>query len=151
MRKDHLTERELDALLVGEGLPPGAREHLEDCLTCRSRRDRFLAAVRAARESGVPRPLPGTTLARALATQDPASGAGSRPLWRLAAAAVVLLALLVLWDQMPREGEEPFDPDAVLAEVDETLARDPVAAVFSDELVEWVLPPEETSNGGNTL
>jgi hypothetical protein len=48
MNVKHLTDEELDLVLIGDGLPADAAEHLASCLVCRRRRDSFLAAVAGA-------------------------------------------------------------------------------------------------------
>lgn len=151
MRTTHLTDGELDALLAGDELPVELTDHLESCLACRTRRERFFTTVVVAREAGVPRPAEGTTAARAVERWQRREGRGVSPLWRLAAGVVLALALFVLWDRTPREEPSAFDPDAVLAEVDETLARDPMESVLSEELVEWILTSAEPANEGSTL
>ncbi len=139
MRIEHLTDGELDRALGGEELPEAAAEHLDSCIACRLRRDAFTAAV-----TGLDGPDPDEATRarvreRALAAW---SGAARRPhwvRWLAAAAALVVLALLPLL-RSELAGRPKINTDAVLTEVDDVLARDPLDAAASREVVEAVVP-----------
>ncbi len=138
MRERHLTDDELDRWLCGEELAQEAAAHAADCLFCRHRRASFLGAVAAAR-AGEP---DAATLARwresALERWSGGRG-GGRHLWLAAAAVLFLLVLLpvVMRVRAPRAG---FDAEAVVQEVDQLLAHDPLTALAPEELVQTVVP-----------
>ena len=132
----HLTSEELDLLLLGEGLPADRAMHLGSCLVCRRRRDRIAAAI-----SGAAPPDPdAAVLERVRAAALAAAGHGRRRArWWLAAAAALLLTALAAVFLAPRPRPVAFDTDAILLEVDEVLARDPLAAFADEDVVEVVV------------
>jgi hypothetical protein len=143
----HLTDDELDRLLVGEAIDPEAAEHAASCLVCRHRRDGFLGAVEAARA-----PEPDAERVDALreaALSRWSGGRSRRRHWWLAAAAVFFLLVLVPLTRGPRQPREALDTEAVLREVDAVLARDPLTVMAPQDLVEAVIPSAETSTSGS--
>ena len=148
MRIEHLKDDELDLAIIGEELPATAAEHLASCVACRRRRDSFLAAVRGAGAADPDATTRARVREQALAAW---SGRPARPhwvRWLAAAAAVVVLGLLpVLRSEL---AERPkIDTDAVLAAVDDVLARDPLDAAASREVVEAVAPAPEAGDEGS--
>ena len=136
MSTDHLTGEELDLVLLGEGLPAGRAGHLGECLVCRRRRDELLAVIAAARAAD-----PGPD-ARARVRAAAIAAAGhrrhARPRWWLAAAAALVLTALVAVFVATRPQPAALDTEAILLEVDEVLARDPLAAFADAEVIEVV-------------
>jgi hypothetical protein len=145
---EHLTDEELDLALIGEDLPARAAEHLASCVACRLRRDAFLAAVAGAQAEDPDEATRERVRERALAAW---SGAGRQRHWKrwlAAAAAVAVVGLLpVLRSELA--GRPKVDADAVLIEVDDVLARDPLAAVAAEEVVEAVAPAPELGDEGS--
>jgi len=148
MNVKHLTGDELDLALIGGDLPADAAEHLASCLVCRRRRDSFLAAV-----DGVQADDPDEATRTRLREQALSAWSGEAPRrhwgrWLAAAAAVVVLVLLPLVrsELAPRP---KLNTDAVLVEVDDVLARDPLEAVASVEVVEAVVPAPEVGGEGS--
>jgi hypothetical protein len=143
MSISHLSSDELDRLLSGDELPEGRAEHLQACVACRRRRDGFLAVVAEAGGGDAS----GETLARIRGNvlRDWAAPV-RRHVWRwvAAAAAVVILGLVPLLHQ-PRMATSVVNADAVLEDVDRVLARDPLAAMASEDLLFEVVPPDGES------
>lgn len=145
MSMNHVSDEELERALAGEGLPAGAAMHLGECLPCRRRRDEIVAAISAAAGGDPDEEL--RRQARSAALERWRAGEPRRfHWWWAAAAAAVLLALLIPL-AAPRLVPRPsFDAEAVLLEVDEVLARDPLAAVASEDMVETLVG--EVAEGG---
>jgi len=145
MNAQHLTDVELDAVLCGEELAAERAEHLLGCVACRRRRDVFLAAVEAEAD-GDPDAETRERVRRA-ALAEWSRGRFHHRAWWLAAAAALLVAVLVplAYHQSPRSAR--VDPDVVLEEVDVVLARDPLAVMASEDVVETVVPETTTSTG----
>lgn len=111
----------IEGFLYGEGdLPPGAREHLRVCPSCRA----FLGEARQvlSAASSFPPPdfsAPEKALLRARVLDAPASRAGgrfsrSRPLWLAAAAAAGLVVFIFRPLLLPgKNAAEPEDVAAV--------------------------------------
>lgn len=147
MSTRHLTDDELDLVLCGEPLPAGREAHLHDCIACRRRRDAFLAAVAEARAEDPDDATRARVREAALATWK-----GRRVVhwwrWAAAVAAVVVLGLLPLL----RNGTVPtqtINTEAVMAEVDAALARDPLAAFASEDVVDEIAPVRESAGEGS--
>ena len=144
----HLEDHELDAVLTGEALPAAVAEHLAGCIACRRRRDAFLHAVAAAVGED-----PGNavrTRIREAALAQWQVGPGARH-WRryalgLAAAIVFAVLPLLVRHDVPVAA---INPDAVLSEVDETLARDPLAAFASEAMVNELVPAGHDGTEGS--
>ena len=143
MMIEHLRDEELDLALAGEALPAETAEHLASCVVCRRRRDGFLAAVEAAGAEPDE-----ATRHRVREGALAAWGGSSRRHWLrwAAAAAVVVLALLPLLRRAPAP---KLNPDAVLVQVDAVLARDPLAAVAPEDVVNTVAPIPATGGEGS--
>jgi hypothetical protein len=138
MSTNHLTDDELDLAITGESMSTEVERHLGECLVCRRRRDSFLAALRGAAGED-----PGILERETIRAGAVAGWARQSPLsrwWWLAAAAVILLAFLIPVHHAPQPATANINPDAVLRDVDTVLARDPLAAFASENVVETVLP-----------
>jgi len=139
----HLTDEELDRLLVGDDLQPARAAHVEQCVPCRRRWRGFLAVVEAARGED-----PSEETREAIRRAALESWAGSRPRpqrWWLAAAAAVVLAVLAPVAYRSIAPQRLVNAEAILEEVDAVLARDPLTAVAPEELVEVVSPTVDVS------
>ena len=144
----HLTDEELDLALIGADLPADAAAHLASCVACRRRRDAFLSAVEGGRGADPDEAARERVRERALEAWSGVRAPRRWKRWLAAAAAVVLLGLLpVLRSELA--GRPKVDTEAVLVEVDDVLARDPLAAVAPAEVVEAVAPvPDLGDEGG---
>ena len=141
MSTAHLTSEELDLVMLGEGLPAARAMHLGGCLVCRRRRDELVAVIAGARAADPPEEVRARIRNAALA----ASGhRDARPRWWLAAAAALLLAAFAAVFVATRPQPVTVDTEAILLEVDEVLARDPLTA-FADESVVEVLVAESAA------
>jgi hypothetical protein len=139
----HLTDEELDRLLVGDGLQPERAAHVEQCVPCRRRWRGFLAVVETARGDD-----PSEETREGIRRAALESWAGSRPRpqrWWLAAAAAALLVVLGPLAYRSIAPRSVVNAEAILEEVDAVLARDPLTAVAPEELVEVVTPAVEVS------
>ena len=144
----HLTDEELDRALVGEDLPAQALEHLAGCVACRLRRDRFLAAVEAARAQDPGEATRELVRGRALrAMAYPAPRRWVR--WALAAAAAIVLGLLPLL-RARLTPPPPLNADRVLVEVDKLLDSDPLESMASADVVEAVVPVSDATSERST-
>ena len=145
MSTPHLTSEELDLVLLGEGLAADRAMHLGECLPCRRRRDEIAAAIAGGR---LPDPDE-ETLARVRGGGLPelVLGGGHARWWLAAAAVLALTALLVVF-LAPRPRPAAIDTDAILLEVDEVLARDPLTAFADEGVVEVVVA--DTATAGQT-
>jgi hypothetical protein len=144
----HLNEDELDALLCGEDLAGERADHLQGCLTCRRRRDEFLAAVEAATADD-----PEVTARDRVRRAALAEWGGRSPVvrrWWLAAAAAVLLALFLPIAVQRAPAPAAIDTDAVLRQVDEVLARDPLEVMASEDVLETVVPAQAATTPGGS-
>jgi hypothetical protein len=140
---EHLTAEETDLLVIGEVLPADRAAHLGSCLVCRRRHAALAAAFAGA---AVPEPRP-ETMARVRSAALAALGHERRQARRwLAAAAVLLLTAVAAVFLAPRSQAPPFDADAVLLQVDEVLARDPLAAFADEAVVEAVVADGATAS-----
>jgi len=148
MNIKHLTDDELDLALAGEGVPGEVAEHLASCVACRRRRDSFLAAVAGERAEDPDEATRERVREGALAAW---SGKGRQRHWKrwlAAAAAVVVVGLLpVLRSEFTARPN--VNAEALLVEVDDVLARDPLAAVAPAEVVEAVAPAPEVGGEGS--
>ncbi len=147
MRIEHLTDDELDLALIGE-TPPAAAEHLDSCIACRRRRDAFVAAVEHD-DGGDPDGATRESIREgALAAWSGAPARPHRARWLAAAAVVAALALLPLL-RSEIAGRPKVDTDAVLTQVDEVLARDPLDSAAPPEVVKAVVPVPVTGEEGS--
>lgn len=144
----HLTEDELDALLSGDDLAGERADHLQECLACRRRRDGFLAAVEDAAGDDPVVPTRDRVREAALAEWSGRSTAARR--WWLAAAAAVLLAVVLPLAVQRGPSPDGVDADAVLRQVDEVLARDPLAVMASEDVLETVVPAQAATTPGGS-
>ena len=136
MSTPHLTSEELDLVLLGEGLAADRAMHLGECLPCRRRRDEIAAAIAGGR---LPDPDEETLArVRGAALTELGHRRGHARWWLAAAAALLLTALLVVF-LAPRPRPAAIDTDAILLEVDEVLARDPLTAFADEDVVEVVV------------
>ncbi|HVN76837.1 MAG TPA: hypothetical protein VMT19_11005 [Thermoanaerobaculaceae bacterium] len=144
----HLTDDELDLVLIGEELSAEAAEHLSSCVACRRRRDGFLAAVGETLDDDPDEATRARVRDAALAAWGGSRRNHHWVRWVAAAAAAVVLALLPLVksELAPRPR---INTDAVLTEVDDVLSRDPLAAAAPEEVVEAVAPAPETGGEGS--
>ncbi len=149
MSIQHLADDELDLVLCGEPLPAEREAHLHDCIACRRRRDAFLAVVADARAEDPDETTRARVREAALAAWQ------GRPVvhwwrWAAAAAAVAVLALLPLL-RSHTVPTQTINTEAVMAEVDAALARDPLAAFASEDVVDEIAPVgESTGEGSNS-
>lgn len=148
MSTRHLSDDELDRLLIGEELAPEQTEHVNGCLSCRRRRDAVVATIEDAAAGD-----PGDEARERL--REAALSAWGRPAWRfhrwwLAAAAALLVALLLPLTHRSRQPQVAFDPEAVMQEVDAILARDPLTVLASEEVVEAVTSGQVQAKEGST-
>jgi hypothetical protein len=132
----HLSSAEIDLLVVGEGLAPDRATHVVSCAECRRRRDELAGAIAGARAADPPPAAREAARAAALAI----AFRRTPPVrWWLAVAAAVALLLAAAMFVVPALQPRPVDTDAVLLEVDEVLARDPLAAMADESVVEVVV------------
>jgi hypothetical protein len=143
MSISHLSSDELDRALAGFELPDDRIEHLQACLMCRRRRDGFLAVLAEAGGEDV-------SAERLARIRDNALrewvGPAHRHVWRwvAAAAAVVILGLLPLLRQQ-HVAPPVVNADVVLEDVDRVLARDPLAGLASEDVLQEVVPQDGES------
>lgn len=146
MNPVHSSDDELDRLLAGDDLPADRSEHVASCLLCRRRRDLFLGTVAEARGEDPADDARERVREAALSAWGGRRRVAAR--WWLAAAAAILIALLVPWHHRPAAPQPaPIEVDAVLKDVDSMLARDPLASVASEDVVNAVLPASTTEGG----
>ncbi|HPW54224.1 MAG: hypothetical protein KA072_00620 [Thermoanaerobaculaceae bacterium] len=143
----HLADDELDLVLGGEPLAAEREAHLRDCIVCRRRRDAFLGVVAEARAEDPDEATRARVREAALAAWQ------SRPVvhwWRWAAAAVAVAVLgLVPLLHNRTVPLQIIDTEAVMAEVDAALARDPLAAFASEDVVDEIVPVGESTGEGS--
>jgi hypothetical protein len=144
----HLTEDELDALLCGDDLAGERADHLQECLVCRRRRDALLAAFEGA--AGDDPELPTRDRVRAAALTEWSGRSTAARRWWLAAAAAVLLAVVLPFAIQRAPSPAGVDADAVLRQVDEVLARDPLAVMASEDVLETVVPAQAATTPGGS-
>ena len=136
MTTSHLTPQEIDLVILGEEIGHESRTHLESCLTCCRRRDEVMQAIVAARAAD-PAPALRERLRRVAVQSMPEHRGHTR--WWLAAAAALAIIVLSAVFLVPALRPQPVDTDAVLLGVDEGLARDPLAAMADESVVEVVV------------
>lgn len=145
MSQGHLSSQEIELVLLGEGLAAERALHLARCVACRRRRDELTDAIAGARQADPSEAVRSRARAVALAAA-PRRRADLR--WWLAAAAALVLAVLTAIFVAPALRPHPVDTDAVLLEVDEVLARDPLAAMADEGVVEVVVADAAAQPGG---
>ncbi len=134
MRVEHLTDDELDSLLVEDQENSRAAEHAASCLSCRRRLGELRRALRPDEELDPP-------LATRVRVREAALAAWAgpqparRPAWWWAVAAGLAAALALPLLQSGRPGGAEVDAAEVLSQVDILLAGDPVSVAFPAELV----------------
>jgi hypothetical protein len=143
----HLTEDELDALLCGEDLAGERADYLQECLVCRRRRDALLAAFEGA--AGEDPEVPTRDRVRVAALTEWRGRSTAARHWWLAAAAV-LLAVALPFAIQRAPSPAGVDADAVLRQVDEVLARDPLAVMASEDVLETVVPAQAATTPGGS-
>lgn len=136
MSMAHLSSEEIDLLVAGEELAPDRALHLASCAECRHRRDELAGAITGARAAD---PTPATRAAVRAAALAVAYRRTPPVRWWLAVAAAVALLLAAAVFVVPVLQPRPVDTDAVLLEVDEVLARDPLAAMADESVVDVVV------------
>ncbi len=143
----HLSDDELNRAVLGEALAPEAAEHLGMCLVCRRQRDGFLALVEYARAADPDEAM----RERAREGSLTAWSGVKRRYWRswLAVAAAVAILVLVPIVRTHIPNTRAVDADAVMAGVEKVLARDPLAAVASQEIVDTLVPSNGASEEGS--
>ena len=144
MSTAHLTSEELDLVMLGEDLPADRAMHLGGCLACRRRRDDLVAAISGARVADPDEDVRARTRNAALAE---GGHRHARPRWWLAAAAALLLTAFAAVFLATRPQPVAVDTEAILLEVDEVLARDPLAAFADEDVVEIVVADGATATG----
>ncbi len=147
MNVAHLSAEEIDLVLAGEGLPAERAAHLAGCVACRRRRDEVLATIAATRVAD-PAPAARARLRAAALADMPHAHSLTR--WWLAAAAALVLVVLAAVFVVPAMRPRPVDTDAVLLQVDEVLARDPLAAMADEDVVQVVVSDAAAGRGSAT-
>jgi hypothetical protein len=133
--RDHLTTDEIAAAVAGLEVDDAVKEHLAECVACRSEvgdTESLFAARRAAVLADEPDwEAQAARIMDRLPVEPPASGRRStrwlRPVLAVAAAVVVAVGLGVLRPDGP--GDVPRDDlplEEILAEMDELLADDSI-------------------------
>lgn len=149
MRIEHLTDDELDLLVLGEESGENAAEHAATCLVCRRRLRELQRAMSPRCELDPPVATRERVREAALAAWR-APRPAHRPVWWWAAAAALVAALALPLLQSGRPGGAEVDAAEVLAQVDALLAGDPVSAAFSAELVTALAVEHESNDAGST-
>jgi hypothetical protein len=144
----HLSDEELEYWLAGDQLPSELATHASECLLCRRRRSAFDALVEAAMLPDPSQAERARVRAKALDHAVLETRHSWTP-WALAVAALVVLIVLpvIRWSGNPPT--QPFNPDAVLSEVDQVLDRDPLAALAPSEILDEIAPLEADENERN--
>ncbi|MFZ5805366.1 MAG: hypothetical protein ACOY7U_11040 [Acidobacteriota bacterium] len=139
MRTAHVSEEELEALLVGEA-NPGVLDHLDSCAACQEELKKWQAFLAAGSQW-----LPQAQTRHRVRQQAAMQAFHRRPLrwWVPLAAAAALVVALSLGIRSGDKTEA--NVELVLEEVDATLAADPLAAIAESEVVSVVVP--ETTPG----
>lgn len=144
MNGRHLSSHDLDRVLTDpEMLEPELGAHLESCVVCRRRRDEFLRTVEVARgpepdEEAMARARDGALADWQGGARRPRAGRRARFLAAAAALLVAVAALVLLRGDVAEQPE--VNAEAVLQQVDEMLARDPLSAFVSEDVVDVVIP-----------
>ncbi len=149
MSTKHLDENEMVRALAGEVLPPEREQHRRECPRCRAEAAGF-AAVAAAAAGPDPGEAARARVRAAALDRWEHRGVASRAWrWWAAAAAVVLLALVPLLAGRGPSRTASVDPDTVLRQVDTELARDPLAAVAPEDVVNVLVPVKDPGSEGS--
>jgi|GEM_PF-2069461 len=145
MKGEHLTPEQWAALLAGEGNAE-VSSHVSSCASCRQE---LTAWREGLAELGRWEPDPWSRTRIREAALDRAFGARRRVWWwAMLPATAGVLAALTLWPSRPAPVAEA-ELDAVLSQVEATLARDPLATFAGPEVLEVVLGELEGENAGN--
>lgn len=148
MRVEHLTDDELDSLLVGGEKDSQAAEHAASCLSCRRRVGELRRALRADEELDPPLATRARVREAALAAWAGPQPA-RRPVWWWAVAAGLAAALALPLLHSGRPGSPEVDAAEVLSQVDSLLAGDPVSAAFPTELVTALVAGQDGAETGD--
>lgn len=149
MRVEHLTDDELDLLLLGEEDGAGAAGHASACMVCRRRLGEWQRVMSAQYQIDPSVETRERVRDAALAAWGGARPA-RRPAWWWAVAAALLVAMSLPLLQSGRPGGVEVDAAEVFAEVDALLAGDPVSAAFSAEVVTALAVEHEVNDEGST-
>jgi ferric-dicitrate binding protein FerR (iron transport regulator) len=143
MNGKHLSEEEWGVLLAEEG-EPSSHQHLASCAACQEKLRAWQGALgQLTRWQPDPR-LQAQVRAKAL------QRAFRRPSWALwlPLAAAAAVGAVLLW--VPSTPPPAGDVDAILQEVDATLARDPLTALAEAPVVGIVVPEESSGERSET-
>lgn len=143
MSTRHLTGDELDRALAGYELDREGEEHLRSCLMCRRRQDGLMAVLTAARVGDPDEGVRARLRASALESWGRQSRTDHAWWWWAAAAALLVIALVAAFWRPGSVPQADLNTEAVLNEVDRVLARDPLEAMASEEVLEVVVPETE--------
>jgi len=144
MNRGHLSDDELDRALAGERLESERDEHVKTCIPCRRRRDLFVAAVERARVADPDREGRDRVRTAALDRWGEERPLHRRLRWWLAVAAVLVLVALLTVAHGPTDPPAGMNVDAVLADVDDVLSRDPLTAMAPEDVLAVVVPESTT-------
>lgn len=143
MNKGHVDDEKLLLLLLGEE-DEQTRSHLASCPLCRKE----LASWQRMQEAGA-RWQP-SWWHRWWLRQGVLWRLRPHKLWPVAVPVGALAALVVALVLFPRPSQHSMDVEAVLAEVDATLASDPLAAFAEEDLVGILVPEHLSGEGSNS-
>ncbi|MGQ9496065.1 MAG: hypothetical protein ACUVRY_07415 [Thermoanaerobaculaceae bacterium] len=143
MNKKHLDDEKLFLILLGEE-DDRTRSHLASCPACGEE----LASWQRMQEAAARwRP---SWWRRWWLRQGVLWRLRPRRLWPAAIPLGALAALVVALVLFPQPSQQPIDVEAVLAEVDATLASDPLAAFAEENLVAILVPEGSSGEGSNS-
>jgi hypothetical protein len=149
MNDTHLTDEELDEVLIGGDLQPERADHLSACLACRARRAELVRVIEATRRPDPEQARLAAVRGRVLAGWERSQRSrGPARWWLAAAAALLLLALLPVLKGRRSQPAVAFNADKVLTEVDAVLDRDPLTSMTSEAVVDTVVPATSTPGTG---
>jgi|YNPBryunderm2012_1023409.scaffolds.fasta_scaffold18324_3 hypothetical protein len=149
MKTEHLTNDELDLLLLGEEVATATAEHARACLVCRRRVEEWRRAMTQPLGAD-PTPATRRQVREAALAAWAAPRPRRRPVWWWAAAAALVVALSLPLLRWGGGGGGEVDAVAVLAEVEALLAADPVDAAFPPDLVTALAAEPEGNGAGST-
>lgn len=141
MNKGHFDDEKLVSLLLGEE-DETTRSHLASCPSCREE----LACWRRMQEAGQrwrPSWWRRWWLRQGVLWRF-------RPNWlQLVAVPLGALVVVMALALFPHPSQKPLDVEAVLMEIDATLASDPLTAFAEESLVTMIVPEESSGEGRN--